>query len=104
MARIDWNRPAQELSWHLRGLDAVPGAWSTLSEEPYKLYSPDAHPRFAHASTPGTILESGDGDGLLVACGTGILGVGEVQPPGRKRMKSVDWLRGHSLQEGARFE
>ncbi|HHL43360.1 MAG TPA: methionyl-tRNA formyltransferase, partial [Hellea balneolensis] len=29
-ARIDWNRPAQELDWHIRGLSPFPGAWCEL--------------------------------------------------------------------------
>ena len=29
-ARVDWGRPARELAWHIRGMDAVPGAWTEL--------------------------------------------------------------------------
>jgi methionyl-tRNA formyltransferase len=40
MARIDWARSAQELDWHLRGLDSVPGAWAILQGSPVKVFSP----------------------------------------------------------------
>ncbi len=40
MARISWSAAAQEISWHIRGMDSVPGAWSMLKGEPVKLFSP----------------------------------------------------------------
>ncbi len=104
MARIDWNRPATELGWHLRGLDAVPGAWSNLEGEEVKLFRPKPQTSHSHESPAGTILEADPGKGLLVACGSGALGVGEIQSPGRKRMGTGDWLRGRPLARGFRFE
>ena len=83
MARVDWSRPAEELDWHVRGLDAVPGAWSMLAEEPVKLFSPSPEPRFSHGAPPGTVLDSHPGTGLLVACGSGALRVGEIQVQGK---------------------
>ena len=104
MARVDWNRSAVELGWHLRGLDAVPGAWSTLHGEPVKLFGPSPEARFRHGMPPGTVLESVGGRELLVACGSGALRVAEVQMPGGKRMPVGPWLQGHPLPEGTRFE
>ncbi len=104
MARVDWSRPTVELDWHLRGLDAFPGAWSTLDGQPVKLFSPTPEPRFRHGMPPGTILEDESEGGLLVACGSGALRVGEVQMPGKKRMPVGPWLQGHPLPEGVRFE
>lgn len=104
MARVDWSRPALELDWHLRGFDSVPGAWSTLQGEPLKLFGPSPEPRFNHGMPPGTVLESGGGRELLVACGSGALRVGEIQVPGGKRMPVGPWLQGHSLRDGIRFE
>lgn len=39
-ARIDWARPARQVADHIRGMDMVPGAWTTLDGEPVKLFSP----------------------------------------------------------------
>lgn len=40
LARIDWSRPASEVSRMMRAMDDKPGAWSELSAEPVKLFSP----------------------------------------------------------------
>jgi methionyl-tRNA formyltransferase len=103
MARVDWSRTAGELDLHLRGFDAIPGAWSVLDGQPVKLFSPEPRPGRAHQTSPGTVLEASPEGGLVVACGDGAVSLGEVQPPGRRRMTSEAWLRGHELPEGVCF-
>lgn len=104
MARIDWARPAIELDWHLRGLDGVPGAWSTLDGKSFKLFRPHPEPRFKHGAPPGAVLRADQEAGLLIACGSGAIRIGEVQSPGKKRMAVGPWLQGHPLEVGVRFE
>ena len=101
-ARVDWRRPATELAWHIRGMDAVPGAWTELDGAPVKLYRPVAMEDAADAE-PGTVVAADDANGLVVATGAGRLVVGEVQPPGRRRMDVQDWIHGRSIQAGQRF-
>lgn len=102
MARIDWALPARQVADHIRGLDAVPGAWTLLAEEPMKLFRPTAEPDFSHGTEPGTIL---DWEGrLLVATGEGALFVDEIHPPGGRRMAAEAWVRGHRFSEGQRFD
>ena len=43
-ARIDWARTAQQVEWHIRGMDAVPGAWSEQEGQAVKLFRPTAQP------------------------------------------------------------
>jgi methionyl-tRNA formyltransferase len=102
-ARIDWNRPARDVANHIRGMDMVPGAWSTLDGEPVKLFQPRLRPGRAGAE-PGTILEADPRVGLLVAAKEGALILGEVQPPGKRRMEARAWLRGSGPGPGDRFE
>ena len=104
MARIDWNRPAGELGWHLRGFDSVPGAWSVLGGESVKLFGPEPMDDFTHDQSPGTILEGSPAEGLLVACGRGALRIMEAQPAGKRRMPVSAWLRGHPLEKESVFE
>ena len=104
MARVDWNRTAQEVGWHLRGLDGVPGAWSTLGGESVKLDTPVPELRFRHGATPGTVLDTDPARGVLVACGKGATWIGEIQSPGKKRMDVGAWLKGHPLNKGNCFE
>jgi methionyl-tRNA formyltransferase len=104
MARIGWNRGALELSWHVRGLDDVPGAWSTLEDKSIKLFRAMAESTVPGRSSPGTILSASPEDGLLVSCGEGALRVEEVQPAGGRRMPVGAWLRGHSITTQMSFE
>jgi len=99
-ARLDWSRPAAEVSRWIRGLDDVPGAWSPLGTTgPVKLFRPTLD---SASGEPGTVLDARD-DGILVACGEGAVLVREVQPPGKRRMNAADWVRGRGVAVGDRF-
>ena len=105
VARVDWTRPAAQVSAQMRGLDSIPGAWTTLNGEELKLYRPLIEDDPA-GGEPGTVLRVEPGDpaqGMQVACGTGALWVREVKPAGKRRMTTADWLRGHGLTVGQRF-
>jgi methionyl-tRNA formyltransferase len=99
--RIDWSRPAAELHNQVRGLDPWPGAYTHLAGEPLKLAGtrPDAEPAVA---APGTVLGC-DTSGLRIVCGTGVLSIGSLQLPGRKRQPAADFLRGRPLPPGTRL-
>jgi methionyl-tRNA formyltransferase len=108
-ARIDWRLSPWEVANHIRGMDEVPGAWTTLEVEPFKLFDPKVsleRPEIESGSSsrPGRILVADAVEGLTVEVGGGVLGIGEVQPPGGKRMRAVEWLRGRRIPEGATFE
>lgn len=105
-ARIDWGLGAEEVARWIRGLDEVPGAWTTWKGDVVKLYRPRTMPDMAHGATPGTILEADAHDptqGLLVACGEGALYVREVKPAGKRRMLSAEWVRGSGPRTGDHF-
>jgi methionyl-tRNA formyltransferase len=99
-ARLDWSRPAAEVSRWIRGLDDVPGAWSPLGAAgPVKLFRPTLDDA---GGEPGTVLDARD-DGILIACREGSVLVREVQPPGKRRMPAADWVRGRGVSVGDRF-
>jgi len=98
---LDWSRSATELHNLVRGLDPWPGAYTQFAGEPLKLACTrpgDA----AHTAVSGTVLGV-DADGLRIACGQGVLSVGELQLPGRKRLSAADFLRGCPLPPGTCF-
>lgn len=113
-ARIDWTRPPAEVSCLIRGMDAVPGAWCELDGSPVKLFrpcevswpdAPEADERVAVGGrTPGTVVAADEQRGLVVAAGEGYLGMDEVQPPGKRRMRALDWIHGRGVEAGQRFE
>ncbi|MBT8335920.1 MAG: methionyl-tRNA formyltransferase [Gemmatimonadetes bacterium] len=110
-ARIDWTRAAREVADHVRAMDEVPGAWTTLDGDPLKLFRPrlgvgDGGADGSGDHEPGAVIDvAGDPDrGLGVAAGDGVVWFDEVQPPGRRRMAAGAWLRGRSIAGGTRFE
>jgi methionyl-tRNA formyltransferase len=50
---------------------------------------------------PGLVLATGER--LVVGCGSGALGVHEVQPAGRSRLSVADWTRGRGIAVGDRL-
>ena len=103
-ARIDWARESVAVSDFIRGMDAVPGAWSELENQPVKLFRPAADPDVIPEARPGTIVEADRETGLLVAAGEGAVRVGEVQPTGKRRMDASEWILGRGATAGQRFE
>lgn len=101
MARIDWSKPADEVSLWIRGMDDVPGAWSPLGTKgPVKLFRPAIVNETG--GFPGEVIAAGE-EGVLIACGMGAVRVREVQPPGKRRMPAADWVRGRGVSVGDRF-
>ncbi|WP_339743309.1 methionyl-tRNA formyltransferase [uncultured Maricaulis sp.] len=96
-ARIDWSRPASELSPHIRGLSPFPGAWFELATEkgPVRVKVLLAASESGEG-VPGTALD----DELLIACGTGALRLMRLQREGKGAMKAQDFLRGTSVPAG----
>jgi methionyl-tRNA formyltransferase len=41
---------------------------------------------------------------LLVATGAGVLAIDRIQPAGKRAMSTDEFLRGHAIQPGQRFE
>ncbi|MDP2306291.1 MAG: methionyl-tRNA formyltransferase [Pseudomonadota bacterium] len=93
-ARMDWTRSARELDWQVRGLSPWPGTVTTFRGEPLKVIK--ARPVPGHGA-PGTFL-----DGAVVACGEGALELLEVQLPGKKAVRGVDFVNGSRVKPGER--
>lgn len=99
-ARIDWSRDANTICNLIRGMDAVPGAWTTHRAADLKVFRPTA---YDGQGKPGTILQADAArpdEGLIVACGDGAVAIREVQPPGKRRMSATEWLRGRAATVG----
>ena len=103
-ARIEWAQPSVAVENFIRGMDAVPGAWSELEGQPVKLFRPAADPQVIPEGRPGTIVEADREAGLLVATAEGAVRIGEVQPQGKRRMDSDAWIMGRGATAGQRFE
>jgi len=99
-ARIDWTRPAGEVSDHIRGLSPFPGAWFSL-DTPKGAVRVKVH--FAEPEKgegePGEVLD----DNLLIACGRGAVRLKRLQREGRGVMGADEFLRGTDIPAGTRL-
>ncbi|MWK58804.1 methionyl-tRNA formyltransferase [Pseudomonas otitidis] len=85
-ARIDWNRPADELERLVRAFNPWPICHSTLDGQPLKVLA--AEPAEGRGQ-PGQVLDASK-DGLTVACGEGALRLTRLQLPGGKPLAFAD--------------
>jgi len=95
VARIDWSRPAAEVANRIRAFDPVPGAWTTTANRDLKCFRPRV---LKGSGRAGTVLWLTPD--LVIAAGAGAVAVGQVQPAGKARMDTVQWLRGRPLALG----
>ena len=103
--RIDWNRPAEELYNHIRGLSPYPAAWSELVDEQgntlhVKIFA-TCEPAPKDETLPGRI--TADGKRLIVECADGTLDICSLQLSGKRRMPAADFMRGFNL-DGYKFQ
>lgn len=99
-ALLDLRRPASELVNRTRGFQPWPGAVLSLAGKPLKVYRARTAP--ATGAAVGTVV--GTGDSLRIETGDGVLELLEVQPEGRRRMSVRDFLSGHAVGPGERFD
>jgi len=98
-AALDWNKDAEDLSRQVRGFNPFPVAQASLSGKPCRIWMASALPGKA---VPGVIADLKDG--IAVGCGQGLLRIEELQMPGGKRMSARDFVAGHELKVGDRFD
>jgi methionyl-tRNA formyltransferase len=99
MSRIDWSRDAMDISALIRGLDPSPGAQTTMGDVNVKLFASTVLDDSRPGTAPGKVLDNVDGL-LRIGTGRGIVGVKEIQYPGKKRLPVKEFLMGHHLPEG----
>ena len=96
MSPIDWNKTAQQVHDHVRGMNPWPVATAELAGKRFKIYT-TALVAGAPKTAPGTILGLTK-TGLQVACADGAVEIRVLQAEGGKRMAAPDYFRGHPLE------
>ena len=99
-AVIDWTKPAIELDRHIRAFNPFPGAQAVFGGQTVKLWQ--ASP-VAGSGPLGSVLAV-DKKQVVIACGAGALAVSELQKAGGKRLPVQQFLAGHPLKVGDRFD
>lgn len=97
MSALDFSKTAQEIHNTIRGVTG----FAMLDGKRLKVFSSEISDDIAPDAENGEIINS---DILSVKCGDGRLVIlREVQPEGKKRMRTEDFLRGNKPEKGAKF-
>ena len=99
--RVDWSLTAREIHDRLRAYTPWPGLTSELRGAPVKIVSAQVL-ETGDTATPGTLLGLREGR-LAVACGSGALGIAELQRPGKRALRAADFVNGERLRAGESF-
>lgn len=100
-AKVDWTLGVDEVSRVIRAYDPKPAAFTTLNGLDVKLFGARKVDGTDSAARPGRVVDFRQG--LIVACGDGLLCIRDVQPAGKSRMRSADWARGRGVTMGDEF-
>ncbi len=103
--QLDFRRSAFELDRQVRAYNPWPGAYADLisGDDPHRLKVLECLPQDEqHEGEPGRILEA-KGAAIRVLCGSGVLELLQVKPPGRRPMATRDFLNGARLSSDCHF-
>jgi methionyl-tRNA formyltransferase len=100
-AAIDWRAPAAVIDRQIRAFDPSPGAFTAYAGDLVKLWRAEAAD--GRGGAAGTVVAAGP-DGVVVACGEGLLRITELQPAGGRRMDAAAFVSGRRVVPGQRFD
>jgi methionyl-tRNA formyltransferase len=97
---IDWREPAGVVHNKIRGLSPYPGAVTTIKSgnRAMRLKLIESSLSEGFSAKAGTIITS-DKAKMIIACGTGAIEILSLQPEGRKKMDSSEFLRGYDMKK-----
>ena len=101
-ARVRWTDPALAVDRHIRSVTPAPGAWTTLNGQRVKIGSARPADDAAPGLEPGRI--AWDKRTFHVGTASAPMAIESIQPPGKKMMNALDWIRGARLDDEAAFE
>ncbi len=93
MCLIDWEKPASDIHNKVRGLSPFPGAYFEYDGKRYKVFKTSFGKEFDLKI--GEILT--EKKRIFIGTFDGTIEVLEIQPEGRKRMSSEEFLRGYQF-------
>lgn len=100
---IDWTRTAQDIHNQIRGLNPWPTALTVYQGKNFKIHRSVRTNSKREDLDPGSLFSSHNK--LYAVCGDHlVLELTEVQPLGSRKMSAEDYLRGHPIPNGAKFD
>ncbi|NLM10689.1 MAG: methionyl-tRNA formyltransferase [Clostridiaceae bacterium] len=102
--KIKWEDTATSVHNLVRGTNPWPGAYSYLNGKRMRIWKTNVHDEEkTTGKEPGTIIEINK-DGFSVQTGKGVINVCEIQCDNSKRMTVEQYICGHEVKLGDRFE
>ena len=99
-AQIDWTHAATDIDRRIRAFNPWPVCTATLAGQAVRLWA--ARPLALPTPEPAGTIISADAEAICVATGQGVLGITELQWPGKKRLNAAQAINGRELV-GQRF-
>lgn len=96
--RIDFTKSIEEVDRQVRGLNPVPGAYTTLNGKVLKIYDVRFGDRYYPNTEDGTIVDFHH-DGFSVVCGKKELVITDMALEGKRRCAAKDFLNGVKKEE-----
>lgn len=102
-ATIDWHKSARQISCQIRAFNPFPVAQSYLRGDVCRIWMASVETNDMNVNTAqvGEVISLNEG--VLVACGEGVLRITELQVPGGKRLSAQVFVQGHNLKVGDIF-
>jgi methionyl-tRNA formyltransferase len=102
--RIDWNQLARVIGNRLRAFTPWPGAFTFYPGQPKPHLLKIWKVEVVEKSGGGGEILSADKTGIVVGCGEHALRILELQREGGRRLTAAEFLAGHALKVGEKFE
>lgn len=108
LGSIDWSRSASEIERLIRGLNPWPSAYTDWNGKTMKIWEADVlsqkdeQEETGEKKVPGTIVQVTK-NAFFVQTGDGLLQIGALQIPGKKRMEADAFLRGYQVKTGEKL-
>lgn len=97
--KIDWANHGRTIYNQIRGLAPWPGAYTLNGEQVLKIWEAKTE-RQRTMFTPGTVIDIRTDDFLVQTGDENAVRVQALQPAGKKRMSSTQFLKGAHLKKG----
>ncbi len=101
-ARIDWSGSAVEIARRIRAFNPWPMASTSFRGRRLRLLLAWEEPGIGAGGTPGEVLSAG-ADGIVIACGRGVIRAVQLQSAGARAMEVRDFLNGTGISAGERL-
>jgi methionyl-tRNA formyltransferase len=104
-ARIDWGKSWRQIDPLIRGCNPAPGAWTTHTGAPLKIFDATPMPAKDPKGIAGKLGEivAVEATGFTVVCADGRFKITRVQAEGGKKIEAGEWAASANLAVGTRF-